>query len=124
MSTARSLSSVARRVVLQRGLGLAAAPAVAWLMPATVCGQGAKLAKAAVSYVDVGTVPGKDCDDCLQFVPGADAKAVGTCRIVDGPISPHGHCIAFTPKPPGARTSTSGEEPAGRSAAQVPQNVR
>ena len=124
MSTARSLSPVARRVVLQRGLGLVAGSAVAWLMPAAVCGQGVRLAKAAVSYVDVGNVPGKDCDDCTQFVPGADANAVGTCRIVDGPISPHGHCIAFTPKASGTRSSTSVAEAEGRSLAQVPQNVR
>jgi hypothetical protein len=41
---------------------------------------------------------GKDCDDCSQFVPGATPDAPGTCRIVEGAISPHGHCIAFTPK--------------------------
>ena len=98
MNDLKSLSSMARRVALQRGLGLVAGPAIAWLMPGDVCGQGARLAKAAVSYVDSGAPPGKDCDDCTQFVPGADAKAMGTCRIVDGPISPHGHCIAFTPK--------------------------
>jgi hypothetical protein len=104
MSAARSIASAARRAVLQRGLGLVAGPVVAWLVPAGVCGQGAaKLAKDAVSYVDLGTVRGKDCDDCAQFVPGADAKALGTCRIVEGPISPHGHCIAFTAKTGGAR---------------------
>ena len=108
MSAAPSLASMARRVALQRGLGLVAGPAVAWLMPAAVWGQGAKLAKAAVSYVDAGTVPGKDCDDCTQFVPGADANAVGSCRIVDGPISPRGHCIAFTPKAGGVRSPRSG----------------
>jgi hypothetical protein len=117
---------MARRVVLQRGLGLVTGPVVAWLVPTGVCGQAAKLAKAAVSYVDVGTAPGKDCDDCVQFVPGADAKAMGTCRIVDGPISPHGHCIAFTPKA-GKTSSAAPREPEPRSVAQVaqvPQNVR
>jgi hypothetical protein len=104
MNAAPHFLPVARRAVLQRGLGLVAAPVVAWLVPAAVSAQGAKLAKAAVSYVDVGTVSGKDCDDCTQFVPGADAKAMGTCRIVDGPISPHGHCIAFTPKAAAARS--------------------
>ena len=46
-----------------------------------------------------GAVPDQDCDDCVQFVPGATAKAPGSCRIVKGPISPHGHCIAFAAKP-------------------------
>ena len=59
----------------------------------------AKLAKSAVQYVDDGKVPNKDCDDCIQFIPGAKADGVGTCRIVAGAINPHGHCIAFSPKP-------------------------
>ena len=62
-----------------------------------------KLDPAAVQYVDVGASPGKDCDDCLQFVPGPKADGPGTCRIVEGSISPHGHCIAFSPKPSVAR---------------------
>jgi hypothetical protein len=31
-------------------------------------------------------------------MPGKTAHALGTCKIVDGEISPHGHCIAFTPR--------------------------
>jgi hypothetical protein len=49
--------------------------------------------------VDAGKVEGKDCDDCSQFVPGKTARDLGTCKIVEGEINPHGHCIAFTPKP-------------------------
>lgn len=60
--------------------------------------QTAKLSKQAVQYTDAGTAPGKDCDDCTQFVAGASATDAGTCKIVEGAISPHGHCIAFTPK--------------------------
>ena len=37
--------------------------------------------------------------DCAQVVPGKTAKDNGTCKIVEGTINPHGHCIAFTPKP-------------------------
>jgi High potential iron-sulfur protein len=59
----------------------------------------AKLAKSAVQYVDAGKDEGKDCDDCAQFVPGKSATDNGTCKIVEGVINPHGHCIAFTPKP-------------------------
>ncbi len=44
-------------------------------------------------------MPDKDCDDCYQFVPGKAAKDTGTCRLVEGNINPHGHCLAFTPKP-------------------------
>jgi hypothetical protein len=58
----------------------------------------AKLAKAAVKYQDKPS-GGKDCDDCLHFIPGATAKAKGKCKVVEGVISPHGYCTAFTPKP-------------------------
>ena len=75
--------------------------AIVWLAiaPRPARAQAGKLAKDAVKYVDKGDVPGKDCDDCLQYIAPASPKAAATCRIVDGPVSPHGHCVAFTPKP-------------------------
>jgi hypothetical protein len=57
-----------------------------------------KLAKVDVKYQDKSS-SGKNCDDCLQFIPGATPNANGTCKVVDGVISPHGYCAAFTPKP-------------------------
>ena len=83
----------ALRLGLVSGVGLAAG--FGWRATSA---QAAKLSKQAVQYTDAGTSPGKDCDDCTQFVPGASATDAGTCRIVEGTISPHGHCIAFTPK--------------------------
>ena len=104
MSTARSDGPIDRCDARRRSLQLAAGAAVAWLVPLASLAQPAKkLDRAAVKYVDRGTDPGKDCDDCAQFLPGPDPKAMGTCRIVEGPISPHGHCIAFTPKAPARR---------------------
>lgn len=58
----------------------------------------AKASKASLQYQD-HPKDGKDCDDCLQFVPGKSPKATGTCKVVDGPISPHGWCLAFVKKP-------------------------
>jgi hypothetical protein len=60
--------------------------------------QGVKLSKDAVKYSDTGNVAGKDCDDCNQYVPGKSANEAPTCKIVEGPINAHGHCIAFSPK--------------------------
>ena len=57
-----------------------------------------KLTKESVKYQDK-TKEGKDCDDCIQFIPGKAAKDTGTCKVVEGAISPHGYCLAFTPKP-------------------------
>ena len=42
----------------------------------------------------------KSCAKCMQFVPGATAKDLGSCKIIPGDteISPHGYCIAWTKK--------------------------
>ena len=93
----RTTHRLTRRQALRRSAALGVGATILWLAPTRAPAQ-AKLAKDAVKYVDQGDVPGKDCDDCSQFVPGPSAGAAGSCRIVDGAISPHGHCIAFTPK--------------------------
>jgi hypothetical protein len=59
--------------------------------------EAAKLAKGDVQYQD-RPKDGKDCDDCIHFVGGANGTP-STCKVVDGPISPHGYCLAFTAKP-------------------------
>jgi hypothetical protein len=92
----RQMSTLSRRVIIIRAAGLlavAAAPGLAGRAQAQ-----AKLAKDAVKY-QTKAKDGKDCDDCLQFVPGKSEKAMGTCKIVEGPISPNGWCIAFAQKP-------------------------
>ena len=73
--------------------GLAALP-----LMQTIARAAEKLPKAAVTYQDKPK-NGKDCDDCMHFVAGTTPKAMGTCKVVEGPVSPHGYCSAFTPKP-------------------------
>ena len=90
-------NGVTRRCALRHGAAMGLGATIAWTAGMPARAQG-KLAKEAVKYVDKGDVPGKDCDDCMQYIAPAGAKAAATCRIVDGPISPHGHCVAFTPK--------------------------
>jgi len=90
-------SGLTRRCALRRGAALGLGATIVWAAGMPARAQG-KLAKEAVKYVDKGGVPGKDCDDCMQYIAPADAKSPATCRIVEGPISPHGHCVAFTPK--------------------------
>ncbi|HET8584564.1 MAG TPA: hypothetical protein VFM89_02395 [Casimicrobiaceae bacterium] len=34
----------------------------------------------------------KKCSECMQFVPP------GSCKVVEGTISPNGYCIAFVKK--------------------------
>ena len=90
----------ARRHAIEQALRAGAGVVIVWAagMPATAAAA-AKLTKEAVKYTDAGTDEGKDCDDCSQFVLGKTAKSLGTCKLVEGPINPHGHCIAFSPKP-------------------------
>ena len=91
-------NGISRRSLVKRGVCAFASIAVV-----SITGTGAraadKLAKSAVQYEDRAKKEGTDCDDCIQFIPGKTATAMGTCKIVEGEINPHGHCIAFTPKP-------------------------
>ena len=57
----------------------------------------AKMAKATMQYQDHP----KDnfhCSKCMQFIPGKTTAANGTCKLIEGSISPDGWCLAFAPK--------------------------
>jgi hypothetical protein len=93
-----TIDGKSRRSLLKRAVLLAGVAAVPLLAHTRGAFAANKLAKADVKYQDKPDA-GKDCDDCLQFIPGATPKAPGTCKVVEGAINPHGYCIAFTPKP-------------------------
>ena len=93
-------TDLARRKVLTSATAIITLAAVAQWLPTRAALAQAKLAKSAVAYQETAK-NGKDCDDCIQFVAGASAQAPATCKIVEGPISPHAYCQAFTPKPKG-----------------------
>jgi hypothetical protein len=92
-------AGVSRRSIVKGGVYALTGIAIGFLPRTVASAAETKLAKSAVQYVDAGKDEGKDCDDCSQFIPGKTPKAMGTCKIVEGEINPHGHCIAFTPKP-------------------------
>jgi hypothetical protein len=90
---------VSRRALIKSSIrALAGIAIVSLTVPKTLSAE-TKLTKSVVQYEDVGKQKGADCDDCVHFIPGKTANASGTCKIVEGEINPHGHCIAFTPKP-------------------------
>ena len=89
---------LSRRGALRRSTALALGSTIVWLAAPPARAQAGKLAKDAVKYVDKGDAPGKDCDDCMHYIAPANSREAATCRIVEGPINPHGHCLAFTPK--------------------------
>ena len=89
--------SARRRDALKFGLDAGIGIAIV-VMTRSAFSQTTKLSKEAVKYTDAGNVAGKDCDDCSQYMPGPTPKDAPTCKLVEGSISPHGHCIAFSPK--------------------------
>jgi hypothetical protein len=92
-------SAFSRRSLLKRGIWTLTGVAMTSLTGTKTFATDTKIAKSTVQYEDVAKNKGADCDDCLQFIPGKTATGPGTCKIVEGAISPHGHCVAFTPKP-------------------------
>ena len=90
---------VSRRSMISNSMRVLAGIAIVSLTGTKTMAAENKLKKSAVQYVDAAEGEGTDCDDCIQFIPGKTANALGTCKIVEGEITPHGHCIAFTPKP-------------------------
>jgi high potential iron-sulfur protein len=81
-----------RRFALKRIAGFAAAP---WLARSALAQ--AKATKQAMQYQDQPK-NGQRCDTCMQFIAGPQANAPGTCKVVDGPISPSGWCVAYVKK--------------------------
>ena len=93
----RTTHRLTRRHALHRATALGLGATILWLAPTRAPAQ-ARLAKDAVKYVDQGDVPGKDCDDCRHYLAPAKPHEPASCRLVERTISPHKHCIAFTPK--------------------------
>ena len=57
----------------------------------------AKSDKKAMQYQDQPK-NGQQCDQCMHWIPGPKPDAQGQCKVVDGPISPKGYCVAFVKK--------------------------
>ena len=89
---------VSRRSVFKSGITALGGIAIISVTGRKAWAADKKLSKSEVNYVDVWKTEGKDCDDCVYFVPGKTADAPGSCKIVEGEISPHGHCNRFQPK--------------------------
>ncbi len=86
---------VTRRGVL-RGMAAVAGVAAGSLILGRQA-QAGKASKAAMQYQDQPK-NGQQCNGCSQYVEGSTASAMGTCKIVEGEISPQGWCVAYAPK--------------------------
>lgn len=88
---------LSRRELLKGGAMLASIAVLATTAAITSTSAIAGVPKASMQYRD--TPNGKqECSKCALFVPGSSAKADGSCKVVDGSISPHGYCVAFAAK--------------------------
>jgi hypothetical protein len=72
-------------------------PALAGLLLAETTSAQAKGSKAQFKYQDTPN-NGHKCSQCSLYIPGSSSKANGTCKLVDGSISPNGWCTAFAAK--------------------------
>ncbi len=85
---------------LTRGQFVGAAvvlPALAGLLAASTAPAAAKGSQAQFKYQSTPS-GSKQCSNCTFFIAGKTATANGSCKIVDGTISPKGYCIAYSAK--------------------------
>ena len=78
----------ARRALLRC---LVAAPAL--VLAGKSLAEG-KVKKSQLQYQDKPN-RGQRCAGCSQFIPGKTASAMGTCKLVEGTISPNGWCLEW-----------------------------
>ena len=81
-----------RRIALKRCAALVAATCAARGSLAQT-----KASKKAMQYQDAPK-NGQQCDTCMQWIPPPSAGAPGGCKVVEGPISPKGWCVAYVKK--------------------------
>ena len=83
---------LSRRVVLKRAALLAGTVVTASVLPAKSALAQQKVSKEAMKYQEKPNGD-KQCSNCLQFIPP------GSCKVVEGTISPNGYCLAWVKKP-------------------------
>ena len=87
-------SGMTRRTFVANAVVL---PAMAALLLVETTSAQAKGSQAQFKYQNTPK-NGQKCSQCTFFIPGSSSKANGTCKLVDGSISPNGWCTAFSKK--------------------------
>jgi hypothetical protein len=79
--------------------GAVVLPALAGLL-FTAAAAPAQAAKGSQAQFKYQSKPNgsKKCSNCTFYIQGKSATANGTCKIVEGTISPNGYCIAYSAK--------------------------
>jgi hypothetical protein len=93
-----------RKITRRDALKTLTLPALAAALAGTmVTSAEAKASKATVKYQN-SPHDGQKCADCKFFIAGKSKMStmskmsMGSCKIVEGAISPNGWCTAFTKK--------------------------
>lgn len=87
-----------RRRLFRQGAAIAGGAALGGLMLSVkASAQAGTVPKSVAKYQDKPH-GSQQCDGCIQFIPGKTPSAQGTCKIVEGSISPKGWCMFFSPK--------------------------
>ena len=87
---------ICRRAMLKQSSMLVASVAAIPLILVKSPAAAQKIAKLNFHY-QAAPKDGKKCADCTAYVAVLGA-AEGTCKVVEGTISPSGWCIAFSSK--------------------------
>lgn len=87
-------SKMTRRTFVANAVVL---PALAGLILAETTNAQAKGSQAQFKYQKTPN-DGHKCSGCMFFIAGSSATANGSCKIVEGTISPNGWCTAWAKK--------------------------
>lgn len=88
---------LSRRAMLKVGVAALTGAVMLPILGMNSASAASKASQAAMQYQDKPK-DGKKCMNCTQFIPGSKPDAMGSCKVVEGEISPDGWCIAFAPK--------------------------
>lgn len=95
--TTKSFDPLRRRLFRQGAVIVSGAALGGLTLKTAALAQGGTESKEMAKYQDKPH-GNQECDTCMQFIPGKSSSADGTCKIVQGSISPKGWCMNFTPK--------------------------
>ncbi|CCF98786.1 high-potential iron-sulfur protein [Ralstonia solanacearum] len=88
--------TISRRTMLRRSAGVAGSIVLAPVGFYPRIAEAGAGNKAMLHYQDSPN-NGQKCVDCTAFKPGPEsASDTGTCKVIGGPVSPNGWCMAFS----------------------------
>lgn len=91
----RPCNTISRRSLLKGAVAFAGVALIPLAAMEGSARAASKLAKPSVKYQDAPNGD-KQCSNCIQYLP-PDSSGKAHCKVVQGIVSPHGYCIAYSP---------------------------